>query len=204
MANNTRNREVGILGAAAALAIAALMIAYPVVATSTPLTGTTDRVSVIGPPTSLPPPPPVGEQIILTSTSGLFYNLSSNNAVTIVGPAAGTMTLTVTANPTTTLTVAANPIMVYTLSVTAGSVSLGTTTIAFTGGSAFMNPYQTLIFGSGTVAGGTFVFHAFSLAPSIRQIHPLDFNTLLIHLHVGGHYYFVLLHVKTIVIAPLA
>lgn len=67
---------------------------------------------------------------------------------------------------------------------------------------AFMNFYQTFIFGTGTVQGGTFAFQAFSFAPSVLPIHPLDFNILMIHLNVGGHYYFVLLHVKTLVVLP--
>jgi len=184
-----------------ALVIASLMIAYPVVASSTPLASTNSGRSSLIPPTPFPTPPPTGEQIILTSTSGQFFNLSSDRAITFFGPAAGTMTLTVTNRP---VTVATSLAMVYTLSVTAGSVTLGSTTLALTGGSAFMNPLQSIILGSGTVEGGTFIFRALSLAPSVRSIHPLNFSLLLIHIHVGGHYYFVLLHVKTTVIPPSA
>lgn len=119
------------------------------------------------------------------------------------GVASGTMTLTVIPNVT------ANPVNGYTLSVS-GWVTLGTTNppisinIPFTGGIAQLNNYETFIVGSGTVNGGTFTFTAFSLAPSVIPTHPLDFGVLLIHLHLGDSYYYVLLHVKTTVILPNA
>ena len=200
MSSSAFGRKVGLFGAAAAIAFALLMIAYPVAATPTAL-GVTSATVGTNPPTTLPPPLRQGEQIILTSTSGSYWGL--NGPTTNSGSASGTTTLTVVPNES------ANPVNSYTLSVS-GSVTLATTNppisinIPFTGGTATINAYQTFIVGSGTVQGGTFTFSAFWLSPSVAPTHPLDFNTLQIQLHVGGHYYFVLLHVKTTVVVPTA
>jgi hypothetical protein len=192
--NKIRNkRKVGILSAAAALAVAVLMIAYPVVATATPAgkEATSFSPSAAAPPPSLP----MGTWLILNSTSGQFWGL--NGFIVNFGTASGTMTLTVIADKQ------ANPVSVYGLSVT-GWVTIGTTKIPFTNGSASMNAYQTFVVGSGTVKGGSFAFSGFSLGPSVRQLLPLNFSVLSINLHIGGNYYIVLLHVKTTVIATTA
>lgn len=187
MANRTRN-NVSIFGAAAAFAVAMLMIAYPVIATAT-----TFRNSPANPPA-----PVVGEQIILTSTSGYYKNFTATTAATSVGPASGTITLTVVATPVAGL------FPFYDLKVTSGSVSLGTRTIAFTGGNALMNHFQWFVIGTGTVQGGTFNFVAASLSPTAIPIHPGDFNILSMQLYVGGHHYLVLLHVTTTIVTPTA
>ncbi len=96
-----------------------------------------------------------------------------------------------------TITPLANAASVYNAKVTAGAVSLGTTTYAITGGSALMT--QGFIKGVGTVEGGSFTFTAFSLSPTATGS-PYLYSLLLMQIHVGGNYYLVLLHVTTIVV----
>lgn len=137
------------------------------------------------------------EAITLTSTSGLYINMTSGSP-SIVGPASGTMTLQVGAADTTG----------YVLTLTSGSVNLAAENVPFLKGSAFMNSAETFIRGFGIVApstvisksiGGTFTFEAFPIGPSVRNLPPLDFQFLIIHLHLGADQYLVLLHVTTAV-----
>jgi hypothetical protein len=141
-------------------------------------------VLVIASPAAANPVQPVS--IILTSTSGQYWELGGPTSLT--GPAAGTMTIAPMANAAS----------VYDAKVTAGAVSLGTTTYSITGGSAVMT--QGFIKGVGTVEGGSFTFTAFSSGPT-----PLgglfSYNLLMMNIHVGGNDYLVLLHVTTTIIA---
>lgn len=137
------------------------------------------------------------EAIILTSTSGMYINMTSGSP-SIVGPASGTMTLQVGA---------AGP-PGYVLTLSSGSVNLSGEHVPFLTGSAYMNSAETFIRGFGIVApstvsnkniGGTFTFDAFPIGPSVRNLPPLDFQFLVIHLHLGAAQYLVLLHVTTAV-----
>jgi hypothetical protein len=125
--------------------------------------------------------------IILTSTSGHYWTLGAT-AASSSGTAAGTMTITPVAGGAA----------VVNAKLTAGAISLGTTTYSITGGSAVVTP--RLIRGTGTVEGGTFTFTALSMTPTSTGT-PYSYNILQIQLHVGGSYYLVLLHVKTL-LAP--
>jgi hypothetical protein len=189
--NNIRNRKVGVFSAAAALAVVLLMIASPAVVAATATTSVNASHDI-----RLPfPPPTSGERIILTSTSGHYWGL--NGPTVDFGPASGVMDLTVVANTQ------ANAVNRYTLTVS-GWVAFGTTSdTPITGGSASMNVWQTFITGSGTVPGGTFTFSAFSPTPTAATLHPMNFTYLIINIHIGDSYYFVLLHVKTLVVEPV-
>jgi len=132
------------------------------------------------------------ESIVLTSTSGVFLNMT-NTGPTAVGPASGTMTLEMVNGATPG----------YLLTLKSGSVVLGDYKVPFLSGSALMNNQETYIIGAGMVGGatvldprGTFTFRAFSVSPTATQP-PLDFNLLVIHLQVGADQYKVLLHVTT-------
>jgi len=130
-------------------------------------------------PTPIPPGP-----IIITSTSGQYWQLSG--PTTHSGTAAGTMTLM------PIVPVAA----VYNYQITTGSLSIGKVTYSITGGAAQVN--QHFISGAGTVQGGTFTFTVFGV--SATALGPSPLSILVMHLHVGGNYYLVLLHVN--VLAP--
>jgi len=121
--------------------------------------------------------------IVLISTSGTYSGPGASTSLS--GPAAGTMTLT----PVPT------PASVYGAKLTAGSISLGTTTYSITGGSAAVTPW--LISGMGTIQGGSFTFTAFSVTATAHG-NPYSYNLVVMQVHVGGSYYLVLLHVRTI------
>jgi len=134
----------------------------------------------------------IHEGIVLTSTSGVYVNMTDGSP-SVVGPASGTMTLEVVNG------VAHG----YLLSLKSGSVDLDGYQVPFLSGSAIMNSQETFIVGAGRVGGvtalgptGTFTFRAFSVGPTVIQP-PLDFNILTIHLHIGADQYGVLLHVTT-------
>ncbi|HMD78651.1 MAG TPA: hypothetical protein VKF39_01555 [Nitrososphaerales archaeon] len=135
------------------------------------------------------------ESIVLTSTSGVYINMTDGSP-SVVGPASGTMTLEVVNGVT----------YGYLLTMKSGSVDLGSEHVTFLKGTAFMNNLETYIRGSGIAGGptatdprGTFTFSAFSLSPTVRGS-PLDFNVLVVHLHIGAAQYEVLLHVTTSII----
>jgi hypothetical protein len=135
------------------------------------------------------------EEIILTSTSGVYLNMTSGSQ-SVVGPASGTMTLEVVNGVTPG----------HLLTVKSGAVDLGKYHVPFLSGSAFMNNQETYIVGAGRVGGataldprGTFTFRAFSVGPTIRHS-PLDFSVLIIHLQIGADRYEVLLQVTTSII----
>jgi len=135
------------------------------------------------------------EEIVLTSTSGVYLNMT-NGSPSVVGPASGTMTLEVVNGVTPG----------YLLTLKSGSVDLGEYHVPFLSGTAFMNAQETYIAGAGRVGGataldprGTFTFRAFSVGPAVRH-QPLDFSFLVIRLHIGADQYEVLLHVTTSII----
>jgi hypothetical protein len=161
MKQSIEAKWIGILGAAA-LIVTVLAIATPVAAN-----------------------PVQPGSIILTSTSGQYWQLGG--PTTHTGPAAGTMTITPIANAAS----------VYNAKITAGAVSLGTVTYSITGGSAVMT--QGFIKGAGTVEGGSFTFTAYSVTPTALG-NPYSYNLLVMNIHVGGNSYLVLLHVRTIIV----
>jgi hypothetical protein len=161
MKQSIEGKGIGILGAVA-LMVAVLVMATPVAAN-----------------------PVKPGSIILTSTSGQYWQLGGPTTVT--GPAAGTMTITPIANTAS----------VYNAKITAGAVSLGTVTYSITGGSALMT--QGFIKGVGTVEGGSFTFTAFSVTPTAVGT-PYSYNLLVMNIHVGGNNYLVLLHVRTTIV----
>jgi len=138
------------------------------------------------------------EAIVLTSTSGVYLNMT-NGSPSVIGPASGTMTLEMVNGVTPG----------YLLTLKSGSVDLGEYHVPFLSGSAFMNQQETYIVGAGRVGGvtalsptGTFTFRAFSVGPTVRH-QPLDFSVLTIRLHIGADQYEVLLHVTTsIIVGP--
>ena len=241
MALSSRSKKVGILGATALLSLVALMVIYPVVASSMPgagpskvATSTSGKGNIaaatpgstgsqilhpavlnpsdkfqapngVGPSTvsqssashqasekfepglsstavtRLPGPPAltVGETITFTSTAGQYRNFTN---ATPIGNASGTVTFTVTGALREG----------YTLSLTSGSLTLGSTTISVTGGSAVMGEYQANLVGSGTISGGSMIFHA-TARPSLLG----NFNIFSIDLQSGGQEYLVLLQVTS-------
>ena len=138
-------------------------------------------ISVVPGPSWFPTPPAltVGETITFTSTSGVYTNFTIAKPI---GNASGTVTFTVTGSLREG----------YTLTLTSGSLSLGTTTVAITGGSAIMGTGQASLQGSGTVGGGAIIFHAVA-HPNLVS----SFNTFVIDLQTGGQEYLVLLQVTT-------
>lgn len=173
---STRTKKVETLGAAVALSMVALMVIYPAVAASLPMavansqssrsatsslaaanptvSGTstqppTNARSETPPKTLLPGPPAlaVGETITFTSTAGQYSNVTNARPI---GTAAGTVTFTVTGALREG----------YTLSLTSGSLSLGSTTLSLTGGSAVVDANQASLTGSGTVSGGATIYYA--------------------------------------------
>ena len=163
MTQSIEGKRIGILGAVA-LMVTVLVLASPAGAN-----------------------PVQPGSIILTSTSGQYWELGATASASHNGPAAGTMTIT----PLT------NAASVYNAKITAGAVSLGTTTYAITGGSALMT--QGFIRGIGTVEGGSFTFTAYSMY-STPLGSPYAYSLLLMQIHLGGNYYLVLLHVTTTVV----
>ncbi len=161
MKQGIEGKGIGILGAVA-LMVTVLVIATPVAAN-----------------------PVQPGSIILTSTSGQYWELGGPTSLT--GPAAGTMTITLIASAAS----------VYNAKITAGAVSLGTTTYSITGGMAVMT--QGFIKGVGTVEGGSFTFTAYSISPTALG-NPYSYNILVMQIHVGGNYYLVLLHVRTTIV----
>jgi len=154
------------LTAAIGIAIALALIASPYVfaattATSTPTTTTTSTSSNnvytncqgmgagrFGAPgfgqfgfgAQSAPSLSVGQTITMASTQGEYYVVGSSNTN---GTASGTITFTVTAKLTEG----------YTLSISSGSIAIGSTTYTISSGSAQMGRSASQITGQGTTSG---------------------------------------------------
>jgi hypothetical protein len=196
-----KTAKFAAIGAASIFAVVALLLAIPAVAAMQTNTALITSANPSSTSTSVVPAPAaltVGQTITLTSTSGTWKLISTPAATgsATTGPAAGTMTLTVTG------VFKAG----YTLSLTSGSLTLSTatpatsgttstpisTTYAFGTGSAVMGPHQAHLVGQGTLASatpGSFLFAAGAHA----NFQGKTFSTLRFDLKVNGQEYGVLL-----------
>jgi len=181
------------IGAVSVFAIVAVLLAYPAMAATqaaslspaVPLTGTslastsTGSTSIIPAPTALT----AGQTITFTSTNGKYVQIG---APTNAGTASGTVTFTVTAAFKAG----------YALSITAGSLTIGTNSYTVTSGSAEMGPYQAHLVGQGQTSGsGSFLVAAGAHA----RFGGSTYNTLRFDMTVGGTEYGVLLLATAVV-----
>jgi len=148
-------------------------------AQSSPNAKTMESATTTGASFQGPPALTVGETISFTSTSGTYGNFTNAKPI---GTAAGTVTFTVTGALREG----------YTLTLSSGSLALGNTTVSLTGGSAVMGIGQANLVGSGTLSGGSMIYHA-TARPSLLG----NYNILSIDLQMGGQEYLVLLQVTS-------
>jgi hypothetical protein len=141
-------KKIAIASTIGAFAVVALLFAFPAMAASTgaqqspnvqqllqnPQKGSADKIQLS-----------VGQTITLTSVAG-GYREVGNPAVN--GTASGTMTLQVTGAFKGG----------YALTVTGGSLVLGTTTYTISGGSSELGPYGVHMIGQGQAGTAQFLF----------------------------------------------
>jgi hypothetical protein len=192
--------KITAIGAAAALAVVALLLAYPAMAatnngslsgypmTGTALGATSSSTDIITTPT----PITVGQTITFTSTTGQFHVVGKPGET---GPAAGTLTLTVTGAYKGG----------YALSIKSGALNINGTSYGVSSGSAEMGPHQAHMVGQGTLASaiasaapGSFLFAAGAHANFQGQ----TYNTLRLDVQTNGVEYAVLLLVTVSVSGP--
>lgn len=188
-----KTAKVAAIGAVSVFAMVALLLAYPAMAATqaaslsptVPLTGTslastsTSNTSIIPQPSALS----AGQTISFTSTSGKYVAIGNHSET---GTASGSVTFTVTGAFQGG----------YALSITAGSLVIGSNTYAITSGSAEMGPHEAHLVGQGAVVGsgassatGSFLVAAGAHANFAGQ----TYNTLRFDITVGGTQYGVVL-----------
>jgi hypothetical protein len=191
-----KTTKIAAIGAASALAVVALLLAYPAMAATnggvsgypmsgTAIAATSSNQSILPTPTALT----VGQTITLTSTNGQFHVVGNPNES---GTASGTIALTVTGAFKGG----------YALSVSSGSLTINGTTSVITSGSAEMGPYQAHLVGQGDLATASanatpavFLFAAGAHANFQGQ----TYNTLRLDVQTNGTEYAVLLLVTATV-----
>lgn len=180
-----KTTKIAAIGTASAIAVVALLLAYPAMAATggstsgSPLTGTAlgsgSNQSVLTTPAALT----VGQTLTFTSTSGQFHVVGDASKA---GSASGTITLSVTGAFRGG----------YALSVASGSLTLNGTTYTIASGSAEMGPHEAHLVGQGSLASstpGAFLFAAGAHANFQGQ----TYNTLRFDLQSNGTEYAVLL-----------
>lgn len=185
-------KNASIFGAAA-IAVIALIFAYPVFAStslSTPMPAATNVASTstqtISSIVPLPQALTVGQTITFTSTAGQWKMLSAPSKPEVSsGVASGTVTLTVTGVYKRG----------YALSITAGSLDINGTTFAIASGTSEMGPYQAHLLGQGSFASaspGSFLMGGAAHADFFGA----TFNTLRFDVQANSIEYGVLLVVS--------
>jgi hypothetical protein len=149
-----KTKSLAMATVVGAVAVVALLFAYPAMASSTSVPQNPSIQQLVQQLQSRPAQKlqlSVGQTLVLTSVAG-GYKQVGDSAVN--GTATGTMTLKVTGTFTAG----------YSLSITSGTISLGGTTYAVSGGSAELGPYGAHMVGQGQ-AGSTaqFLFTATNL-----------------------------------------
>jgi hypothetical protein len=188
-----KTAKIAAIGAVSVFAMVALLLAYPAMAATqsatlapaVPLTGTslastsTGSTSIIPQPTALT----AGQTIAFTSTNGKYVEIGNH---TDTGTASGAVTFTVTAAFKSG----------YALSITSGSLTVGTNSYTISSGSAEMGPYQAHLVGQGQTSGsGSFLVAAGAHA----NFAGTTYNTLRFDITVGGTQYGVVLLVSAVV-----
>ena len=176
----TTSTRIATLGAAVGIvaALLALSGALTPVFAATPQASTATTTST--PVISLS----VGQTITITSTQGHFRVVGGDKSQ--VGPASGTMTLTVTGKF----------VGGYSLSVTSGSLNLNGTVYTISAGSAETGPYAHHMVGQGTAttatpvaaAPGSFLFRA-----TARGTFGGEYATMSLDLQNGSSEYVIAL-----------
>jgi hypothetical protein len=143
--STTRNKaRLGALGAVSILAIVALLTAFPAMAatsgTGTAVTTATTTVSHTSTQSALT----VGETITFTSTSGRYWTVGGVSP-SVTGTASGTIVLTVTGAFRSG----------YSLSITSGTITIGSNSYSIASGSAEAGPHAAHLVGQGTFASAT-------------------------------------------------
>jgi hypothetical protein len=196
-------QKVAAIGAVSVFAMVALLLAYPAMAaaqtpqpsSAVPLTGTslastsTGSTSVIPQPTALAP----GQSLTFTSTNGKYVEIGNHSNT---GTASGTVTFTATGAFKGG----------YALSITSGSLTLGTNGYTITSGSAEMGPYQAHLVGQGHIASTSSASNAGSFlvaAGAHANFAGTTYNTLRFDITVGGIEYGVVL-LATVSISAVA
>ena len=182
-----KTAKAAAIGAVSVFAMVALLVAYPAMAATqsgnlapaVPLAGTslastsTSATNIIPQPTAVK----VGQTITFTSTNGKYVEIGNHS---VTGTASGTATFTVTGAFRGG----------YALSITSGSLKLGTNTYTISSGSAEMGPHQAHLVGQGQTSGsGTFLVAAGAHANFAGK----TYNTLRFDITVGGNEYGVVL-----------
>jgi hypothetical protein len=142
-----KTKSLAMATVVGAVAVVALLFAYPAMASSTVVSQNPTIQQLVQQQQSRPAQKlqlAVGQTLVLTSVAG-GYKQVGDSAVN--GTATGTITLQVTG------TFKAG----YSLSITGGTISLGGTTYAVSGGSAELGPYGVHMVGQGQ-AGSTAQF----------------------------------------------
>ncbi len=216
MSTNSQTRKVGVIAAATAIAIIALMFAYPVIAsaalaapnagdqatsTTTSTSATTSQSTTSTTTVTIQLPQPnsltVGEQITLTSTQGEYRNLTTTVPPNAVGKSAGAairhkadVSPTAVGTAAGTITFAVTGVLRegYTLTLSSGTLSLGAISISLTGGSAVMGLSQSGVTGSGTAGvGGSMIYQGSSHSDFWGN----TYSTFSLDLQLGGNEYLV-------------
>ena len=177
--------KTAAIGAASAVAVVALILAYPAMAATIspanagPLAGTAlgsgSGQSIVPTPTALT----VGQTITFTSTSGQFHVVGKPSES---GNASGTLTLSVTGAFKGG----------YALSIASGSLTINGTTYGVASGSAEMGPHEAHLVGQGDLVSttpGSFLFAAGAHANFQGQ----TYNTVRFDVESNGVEYAVLL-----------
>lgn len=136
-----RKATIGALGAASVLAIVALLTAFPAMAATNGSVGPTATTTSQTPPQAVLT---VGETITFTSTSGHYWTVGGGSPG-VTGTASGTIVLTVTGAFRSG----------YSLSITSGTLTIGSTSYPIVSGSTEAGPHAAHLVGQGTLAGTT-------------------------------------------------